>query len=264
MLVAAKAATNNLKIGGEFMARYSYRKWTKEEEEILINRHGTYSLKSTAKKLNRPLNSVQVKAYRMGLTGNKDAFDFISKSILAEELGVSSSVIDTWIISKGLKLKKRIPCNVRVIHYIDLAEFWKWAKNHKSLINWTKLEKNVLGVEPSWVDVERKKITLGERPTRIGGWTIAEENQLAELYNGGKTCKEVAEIMGRSMDSIKGKIQRMEKTRYKRVDWRMKEIKLLKDMVRKGAKDKEIAEMLDRPKNSITTKRLELQRKGEI
>lgn len=244
--------------------RNSYRKWTEKEVEILINRHGTYSLQSTAKKLNRTLTAIQVKAYRIGLTDNRDAFDYIIRNRLAEALGIYGATIDFWIEKKGFPVKKIIPCKVRKFSFVSLNEFWEWAENNKELIDWTKLEKNVLGKEPFWVDVERKNITLKKRPTKVRGWGAEEEKILVDLYNKGESYKEIAKILGRSPVAIQSKLKRTKNTKSRRVEWRFKEIVLLKELVKEGLTDKEIGKRLGRSGSSITTKRLYLKKRGEL
>ena len=245
------------------MRKKAYRRWTKEEEEMLIARHGTYSLKSTAKRLDRTLLAVQIKVSRMGLTNNKDAFDYMTKKTLADSLNVHSNTI-SYFIKKGLRVKKKTPFKVRRYNFIAIADFWDWSSKNKELIDWTKLEKNALGEEPEWVDQERRKILLNKRPSKIRGkWTEKEEKKLLSLYNS-KNYKEIAVIMGRTESSIMQKIGKLNGTKRKRRDWTIKEIATLKELLKQGLSDIEIADKLDRSKSSITTKRLFLEKKGEL
>lgn len=245
--------------------RKSYKKWTSSEEELLIKRHGSYSIKSTAKKLNRSVLSVELKAYRLGLSGNSKAFDQITKTELRKALKITSFFMEKLINDKGLKVNKKITCKTKVYYFIELEEFWNWAEKHKSLIDWTKLEKNLLGKEPLWVDEERKQIVFNKKIFRYGNeWTKKEEMQLAELYNSGKACTEIALIMGRTVYSIRGKVKRLNTVKCKRAEWRVLEIKKLKEFIKQGLKNSEIAEKLGRSKNSIVTKKRELKKKGEL
>ncbi|MEA5269382.1 hypothetical protein VB566_00240 [Clostridium perfringens] len=245
------------------MRRKTYRRWTKEEEEMLIARHGTFSLKSTAKKLDRTLQAVQLKLFRMGLTNNKDAFDYVIKKTLADTLGVNSKTIE-YFATQGLRIRKKITCKVKRYNFIAIADFWDWSSKNKELIDWTKLEKNALGKEPDWVDEERRKILLNKRPSKIRGkWTEKEEKKLLSLYNS-KNYKEIAVIMGRTESSIMQKIGKLNGTKRKRREWTIKEIATLKELLKQGLSDIEIADKLDRRKSSITTKRLFLERKGDL
>lgn len=245
------------------MRKKAYRRWTKEEEEMLIARHGTYSLNSTAKRLDRTLQAVQLKLFRMGLTDNKDAFDYVIKKALADTLGVDSKTIE-YFATQGLKIRRKITCKVKRYNFIAIADFWEWSSKNKELIDWTKLEKNALGEEPEWVDQERRKILLSKRPSKIRGkWTKKEEKKLLSLYNS-KNYKEIAVIMGRTESSIMQKIGKLNGTKRKRRDWTIKEIATLKELLKQGLSDIEIADKLDRSKSSITTKRLFLEKKGEL
>ncbi|UBK93105.1 hypothetical protein KLF37_07200 [Clostridium perfringens] len=245
------------------MRKKPYRRWTEKEEEILIARHGTYSLMSTAKKLDRTLQAVQLKLFRMGLTDNKDAFDYVIKRTLADTLKVDSKTID-YFITKGLRVRRKITCQVKRYNFIAISDFWEWSSENKELINWTELEKNALGEEPEWVDQERRKILLNKRPSKIRGkWTEKEEKRLLSLYNS-KTYKEIAVIMGRTESSVMQKIGKLNGTKRKKRVWTIKEIVTLKELLKQGLSDIEIADELRRSKSSITTKRLFLERKGEL
>ena len=245
------------------MRKKPYRRWTEKEEEMLIARHGTYSLMSTAKRLDRTLQAVQLKLFRMGLTDNKDAFDYVIKRTLADTLKVDSKTID-YFITKGLRVRRKITCKVKRYNFIAISDFWEWSSENKELINWTELEKNALGEEPEWVDQERRKILLNKRPSKIRGkWTEKEEKRLLSLYNS-KTYKEIAVIMGRTESSVMQKIGKLNGTKRKRREWTIKEIVTLKELLKQGLSDIEIADELRRSKSSITTKRLFLERKGEL
>ncbi|MDK0734769.1 hypothetical protein P7A61_04205 [Clostridium perfringens] len=245
------------------MRKKPYRRWTEKEEEMLIARHGTYSLISTAKRLDRTLQAVQLKLFRMGLTDNKDAFDYVIKRTLADTLKVDSKTID-YFITKGLRVRRKITCKVKRYNFIAISDFWEWSSENKELIDWTKLEKNALGEEPEWVDQERRKILLNKRPSKIRGkWTEKEEKRLLSLYNS-KNYKEIAVIMGRTESSIMQKIGKLNGTKRKRKEWTIKEIVTLKELLKQGLSDIEIADELRRSKSSITTKRLFLERKGEL
>lgn len=245
------------------MRKKPYRRWTEKEEEMLIARHGTYSLMSTAKRLDRTLQAVQLKLFRMGLTDNKDAFDYVIKRTLADTLKVDSKTID-YFITKGLRVRRKITCKVKRYNFIAISDFWEWSSENKELINWTELEKNALGEEPEWVDQERRKILLNKRPSKIRGkWTEKEEKKLLSLYNS-KTYKEIAVIMGRTESSVMQKIGKLNGTKRKRKGWTIKEIATLKELLKQGHTDIEIANKLERSKSSITTKRLFLDREGEL
>lgn len=63
----------------------------------------------------------------------------------------TSRLIDTY----GMPVKERIVrhCRFKII-YID--DFWKWAEENKSLLDFSKMQPYCFGAEPDWVKVKRE------------------------------------------------------------------------------------------------------------
>lgn len=59
------------------------------------------------------------------------------------------------LIREGLPVKWHIVKNSR-FRVIDIDEFFKWAEENKSILDFSRFEKYSLGAEPDWVDVKRK------------------------------------------------------------------------------------------------------------
>ena len=74
------------------------RKWTQEELDFLEEKWGILSKNLIAKKLNRSLNSVIVKAVRLGLGGYINARDEITLNLLINTLGYKNSY--SWVSKK--------------------------------------------------------------------------------------------------------------------------------------------------------------------
>lgn len=222
-----------------------YRYWSKEEVDLLIARHGSYSLKKTAEVLGRSLDAVKNKARRLGLGPNRYAYEYIIRNDLAKALKIENSTIRMFA-REGLRIRKKVPCDKRVHYFIKLEDFWEWASNHKDLIDWTKLEENLLGKEPGWVNEERRKIIARTRPGKNRGrWTEEELKILIELYKT-KECKEISEITGRSIDSIYQKLCKSKGTHKKVKQWTYQELKFVHEQLKLGKSYKEIGAEIGR------------------
>lgn len=171
------------------------RNWTEREEKYMESRYLYQPVEITAKRLKRSVCSVKKKAARLGL--NK-FYDIFSAKQLAKCFNTDISVILRWIEKFDMP-HDSIDLN-GVIHYdIDLKKFWKWAENHKDIINWSKYECGTLALEPDWV--RREKMSYEYSHTREK-WTDEDLRKVKLLLKTDKTYKEVAKELGRTYYGI--------------------------------------------------------------
>jgi hypothetical protein len=87
-------------------------------------------------------------------------------------------------------------------------------------------------------------------------WTEVEIIQLEDLKAEGKTIKQIAEIMGRSVQSIKGRsrIPTQEFTPDRCRKWEPSEVETLKAMVTEGKSNEEIGIALNRTPEAVAGK----------
>ena len=76
--------------------------WTEKEEELLRELVPRYSVPVIAKKLNRSVNAVTVKARRLGLS-RRSRDDWFTKREVAEICGVDHKKVQRWIDRGALK-----------------------------------------------------------------------------------------------------------------------------------------------------------------
>ncbi len=132
------------------------REWTKQEEQYMLKKYVRQLIKRTAQKLNRTEVSVKRKAAQLGINKHMDLFGIRT---FAECFGVDNSVVLRWV--QKFKMPVTIYRFDNRNHYdIDLDEFWKWAEEHKELINWSKYECGSLALEPDWVRSEKQMYTI--------------------------------------------------------------------------------------------------------
>lgn len=73
--------------------------------------------------------------------------------------------MESWVRRRGFPIHtKRVDKCVWRVVYLD--EFWKWAEQHRSFIDFSKLEPLALGKEPDWVPEQRKKELSGRSPCK--------------------------------------------------------------------------------------------------
>ena len=127
------------------------REWTTEEVTYLQDKWGTYSIKAIANHLGRSINSIKLKARRIGLSDPTLHFDGITICQLAQALNLQYSIVKNWIKNYDLPAKRKVFAKEQRVWVITYKEFWNWAESNRQMIDFSRFEKNVLGEEPSWV-----------------------------------------------------------------------------------------------------------------
>ena len=180
--------------------------WTPEEEQYLEEHWGAVSIPGIAKHLGRTVNSIKVRSARMGLGGVLNAGDYVTFNQLMLTLtGNSQSYsyqMESWVKKRGLPVRtKRVnKCIWRVVY---MEEFWEWAENHRSFIDFSKLEPLALGKEPEWVDEQRRKDFTAFAIQRKDPWTPDEDSRLKMLLKQHKYgYVELSDILRRSEGAI--------------------------------------------------------------
>ena len=236
------------------------RKWTREEIEILESHYGLWSFEAIGKNINRSAEAVRRKAYRLQLgkatryTGNLTARD------LGHALGVCPKTIVRWIKNEGLKGKFSVVENKRKVWRIDINNFWEWAEEHQHLFNATRMEENILGVEPNWFKEKRKK----DYPLRNEGKVFTKDEDEFILANY-KTMNYIyiGKLLGRTKASVKHRIRKLKlKNKLVILPWTDEEINIVLDLRAKGLSINKIAIELGRSYASVMWKERELRKEN--
>ena len=182
------------------------RTWTPEEERYLEDQWGTVSIPGIAKTLERTVSAIKVRAERLGLGGVLNSGDYVTlNQLMIAVTGNSQSYsyqMQSWVRNRGLPVHtKRVNKCTRRVVYLD--EFWAWAEQHRSFIDFSKLEPLALGKEPKWVPEQRKKDFQAFSLQRKDPWTPDEDRRLKMLLQKHKYgYAELSEILCRSEGAI--------------------------------------------------------------
>lgn len=181
------------------------RTWTKEEYEYLENHWGNSSIPSIAKKLNKSVNAIKIKAQRLGLGAVLENGDYVTLNQLMKSLtgtSVHTYQQKSWIENRGMPVHyKRVENNTFRVVYID--EFWEWAEKNRSFIDFSKMEPLSLGKEPDWVGGQRKKDFEACSLQRKDPWTPYEDDRLRHLLKQQKYgYSEIATMLCRTEGAI--------------------------------------------------------------
>jgi hypothetical protein len=134
----------------------NYRKWTRKEEEKLASIYGTKSIYSIARILNRNPSGVLNKIKRMKLSSSNEYQGLINITQFSKILNVHTSTINVWIKNREFPYTRRVTTFKQSYILIDVDEFWEWAEKNKDVVDFSKIQPQILLPEPEWFQVERE------------------------------------------------------------------------------------------------------------
>lgn len=228
------------------------RTWGHADVTYLEEHWGKGSLPYIAKCLGRSVNAIKLKANRMGLDSHLHSGKEITFYGLCRALGQHgnySGYMKSWPYHGcPIRYKKVIKERFAVI---DIDDFWKWGKENKHLLDFSKFEENTLGKEPSWVS-KKRRADIQFKKYKTTPWTKTDDSYLISLLNAYKYgYRELAIKLLRTEGAIKRRILDLGlKQRPVKADnhnpWIEAEIKTVLDMVEAGYRPQVIAEYIDR------------------
>lgn len=235
------------------------KKWTQEELDFLEEKWGVLSKNLIAKKLNRSLNSVIVKAVRLGLGRYINARDEITLNLLINTLGYKNSY--SWVSKKfenhniPIKKMKIIDKSVKMV---NINEFWKWAEKNKKILNFADFEEGALGKEPLWVKEKRNidKNSLN-KINRNRLWTKYEEQLLISKVKSMRyTYEELSKEFNRTEGAIKSRLNKLQTPyrpleRDRHIIWTEEENNTLLQMYKEGYGANQIARKINKSEFSV-------------
>ena len=184
--------------------------YSPEESQYIEDKWGTISVRTIAKNIGRSVCSVQLKARRLGLEDSRKAGSDVTLWLFCDLSGIPYRTIRSWVDSRDFPIKRRAFVNKKV-RMVNFEEFWKWAVDHKEMLDFTKFEKGDLGIEPDWVEAKRRDDFEKKKYRRKGHndeWTPSEDSRLKFLVSQCKyTYPEIANELGRSEGAVKKRLQ---------------------------------------------------------
>ena len=142
------------------------RIWTKEEEELLSDLWGNYSVEYIANRLNRSVSSIRNRVFLLDLGSFNDNFiNGISLGDICRIFSISRIKLNDWILL-GLNVKIKKISNFKEFSYVEQKDLMDFLYNNQDVWNSTYLEENILGIEPDWL-IEKRKSDKEYKPTTL-------------------------------------------------------------------------------------------------
>ena len=179
--------------------------WSDAEKEYLEDNWGVETLSRLSRQLHRTKSAVHAKAKKLHLGASTKADEYLTGSQVAKILNVRRHTVCYWI--KYGNLKARHTCLVfkRKFWLIRHENLWDWLEKNQDRFDSRKIDILELGYEPQWL--KQKKLSDQLIPNRNKRWTNLQEQQI--LLNKSMGLQGVANLMGRSYNSIKIKFSRL-------------------------------------------------------
>lgn len=230
----------------------SYKIWTEQEEEYLINKYGKTKISEMAKRLNRTESSVEKKIKRMKLGPSFENQDEFTAVELSRTLGRSRSIILNWIYSGKLKATLKVTGKKKKYQMIKPKDFWNFAKDNPKLMKWEKFERGIIIPEPEWLDEEIEKYMRNRYKNNDKKWSKMEDCLLINYYKKGIQLKEIGKLMGRTEYAIWNHAKRLKISRRSiQIPWKEEEKDIAIYMREKGYTYRQIAEELGRSEKGV-------------
>ena len=196
---------------GEVREYTSHRRWTKEEEQLLIELSEVMTKSGIAKKLGRSVSSVNNKRRKMGLLSFSDQTDKLTITQIAELVGVDKKTVSTTWRKYGMRFRTvgyfKVTTEQALVNFMRKhPELWKASKcdyyffcQHKWFIE--RLEN------------ERSGLDAGNHYLNRRPWTSLEISRMHMLKKRGITHKEIADELGRTEQAIDHMVMRCKEGR---------------------------------------------------
>ncbi len=183
----------------------SKKPWRAEEIKLLQTLVGQRSVTAIAKELGRTPGAVSNKLSRLGLGATRKQTGMLTARELANKLGVTTKTVVSWE-AYGLKTVTRVTRYKKQFILIKMKNFWEWAEQNKSLIDFTKLSKKDFSTLPEWVS---GNIKAARTSVRYRHWTTSELKKLHVLIEKGLTYKQISKLLNRSESSVEKRYSRL-------------------------------------------------------
>ena len=243
------------------------RHWTDEEVEILKENYGQVTLRSLMTKLDRSEGAIVNKVAKLKLGRWYHNLENPTANEFSKATGIATATLIRWSKYYGFPIKEK-RLREHYVKTINIDDFWKWAKTHKNMIEWDKVEKYILGAEPDWVQSARDAaFKAKDKSVKRMNWTKGDDEKLIWMLKQYKyTYPQIAKELGRTHGAIKKRmtdkgiklrpIYLENKKRYTN-----EEVELILDMYQKGNSFKVIAEILNRSEAGVRGK---IERMGYV
>lgn len=175
-----------------------YEQW---EIEYLEDTWGVFTINTISKELKRSKEALIAYAEKNGLGGFLYTDEYLTTSEAGVIAGVDYTTIIYWIKHNSLKAKFR-KIHKKKVYLIDPQDFKNFLKANQSKWSTLKADLSMFNGNEEWLIKKISEDKNCKYKNTNNMWTVKEEETLIKLVNEGYSNPEIAEILGRTRDSI--------------------------------------------------------------
>ena len=228
----------------------SGRKWTKEEEEKLKEEWGNRKVELIAKEMQRTVFSLRVKAVRMKLGAMiLNNTDVLLLSDISELLNVTEDMVRNSWLKKGLKMIDVAVTKNKSYKAVTIEDLMEFLRVNQEIWDSKNLERNILGLEPVWLQ-EKRKNDLDKTYKTYNFWTEEEKKEAIFWLKQGNDYEFIAEKVKHSAGAVAEFLRKEGYIYLLPKYWKTKEIKFVRENMDKLS-TKEMAVKLKKNEKSV-------------
>ena len=242
------------------------KNWTPEEEAWLREKWGTVSIDGICKRLNRTKAAIMIRVQRLDLPPFLESGEYVSMHQLLKALGYGGChtyTIKSWVENRGFPMRLKKRSSKAEIKVVYLEEFWTWAEQNRSFVDFSRMQPMALGAEPPWLQEQRRNDYRSFALQKKTPWTKEEDNRLRDLLGqfrygyaelSSMLCRSEGAILRRARDL--GLRERPVKAdnHGDTAAWRPEHYRILADGIRGGISYSIIADQLGKSEKAIRGK----------
>ena len=180
------------------------KKWTKEEEEMLMDNWGKLSIETIAKRINRTVDAVELKGRRLQLGWQMTAY---STTEVSNILGINYRTVYNYMKTGIIEAKRD---KTKMKRYFSTKEqIMKFMREHQDLWDTRKININLYNQKPKWY-LEKEKADKEKNIKSMKRYSDLEIKIVIDRYRRGYTYEEIALEVGRTSSSVYKKIRDMD------------------------------------------------------
>ena len=179
--------------------------WSDAEKEYLEDNWGVKTLFGISRQLCRTEKAVHAETRKLRLGASTKADEYLTASQVAKLLNVRRRTVYYWIQHGNLKARHICLVFKRKFWMIRHENLWGWLEKNQDRFDSRKINEMELGYEPQWF--QQKRLNDQMIPNRNKRWTTLQVQQI--LVNKGMDLQDIADLMGRTYNSIKMKFSRL-------------------------------------------------------
>ena len=175
-----------------------YEQW---EIEYLEDTWGVFTINTISRELKRSKEALIAYAEKNGLGGFLYTDEYLTTGEAGVIAGVDYTTIIYWIKHNSLKAKFR-KIHKKKVYLIDPQDFKDFLKANQSKWSTLKADLSMFNGNEEWLIKKISEDKNCKYKNTNNMWTVKEEENLIKLVNKGYSNLEIAEILGRTRDSI--------------------------------------------------------------